>query len=197
MTGAAARARTAHGRVTLREGAAPSLADWSRLFDPINRYGLVLINSHGCSDRLQPAGGPGPDRRHPPSVPTAVLMIHSFSAADPNDPETIAGRWLANGAFVYFGSMNEPYLQSFRPPRLVAGLVAEGVPLGRRDPRDWPPSRSASHGVWSTSAIPSSRCDARPAGPRLGQWARRWPTGLPIPRHSPSGPTPARRTRSG
>jgi hypothetical protein len=56
-------------------------------------------------------------------------MIHSFSAADPTDPATIAGRWLENGAFVYFGSMNEPYLQAFRPPKLVAELVAAELPL--------------------------------------------------------------------
>ena len=58
-----------------------------------------------------------------------MVMIHSFSAADPTDPQTIAGRWLAQGAFVYFGSVNEPYLLAFRPPRLVAELMSAGVPL--------------------------------------------------------------------
>ena len=43
-------------------------------------------------------------------------MIHSFSAADPPDPSTIAGRWLANGAFLYFGSMNEPFLDAVPDP---------------------------------------------------------------------------------
>ena len=59
-------------------------------------------------------------------------MIHSFSAADLDDPDTIAARWLARGAFVYFGSVNEPYLQAFRSPRLVAELLAAEMP-------DWPP----------------------------------------------------------
>ena len=61
--------------------------------------------------------------------PAAVLMIHSFSAADPANPNTIAGRWLANGAFAYFGSMNEPFLEAFRPPALTAELIAAGLPL--------------------------------------------------------------------
>ncbi len=61
--------------------------------------------------------------------PTAVVMIHSFSAAEPDDPSTIAGRWLANGSFVFFGSMNEPYLDAFRTPRLVGELIALRVPL--------------------------------------------------------------------
>ena len=56
-------------------------------------------------------------------------MIHSFSAADPADPQTIAGRWLAQGAFVYYGSVNEPYLQAFRPAGLVAEMVAADMPL--------------------------------------------------------------------
>jgi len=56
-------------------------------------------------------------------------MIHSFSAADPTNPETIGGRWLAQGAFVFFGSVNEPFLPAFRTPRLVAALLAAEVPL--------------------------------------------------------------------
>jgi hypothetical protein len=56
-------------------------------------------------------------------------MIHSFSAADPTDPETIAGRWLAHGAFIYFGSVNEPFLAAFRTPQLVTELLTAGIPL--------------------------------------------------------------------
>ena len=56
-------------------------------------------------------------------------MIHSFSAADPADPATIAGRWLTQGAFVYYGSVNEPYLLAFRPASVVAELAAAGVPM--------------------------------------------------------------------
>ncbi len=53
--------------------------------------------------------------------PTVVSIIHSFSAADPLDPSTIAGRWLENGVYIYFGAMNEPYLNAFRCPKLDRG----------------------------------------------------------------------------
>ena len=60
---------------------------------------------------------------------TVVSIIHSFSAADPLDPSTLAGRWLENGAYIYFGAMNEPFLNAFRCPRLVAELAASEIPL--------------------------------------------------------------------
>jgi hypothetical protein len=56
-------------------------------------------------------------------------MIHSFSAADLSDRQSLAGRWLAQGAFVFFGSVYEPFLIAFRPPRLVADLIEAGAPL--------------------------------------------------------------------
>jgi hypothetical protein len=56
-------------------------------------------------------------------------MIHSLSAADPTDPQTIAGRWLEQGAFVYYGAVNEPFLLAFRTPALVTELLASEVPF--------------------------------------------------------------------
>jgi hypothetical protein len=123
----------------MREGNRASVSAWHALFEPFNRAGLVFINTHGGPTEFHLPGGPGQTGDVPLSIPAAVLMTHSYSAADPSDPRTIAGRWLANGAFVYFGSMHEPYLQSFQPPALVAGLLAGGVPLAaavRRNPPD-------------------------------------------------------------
>ncbi len=102
---------------------------WHEAFDPWNRSGLVLVNSHGSPTIFHLRDRPCSVADVPRTVPSVVAMIHSFAAADPNDPGTIAGRWLANGAFIYFGSMNEPFLTAFRPPRLVADLVAERLPL--------------------------------------------------------------------
>ena len=110
-------------------GQAASLANWGRLMDPFNRFGLIWINSSGYPTDFSIAGGPGRPADVPGGCPSAVVMIHSFSAADPADPGTIAGRWLSQGAFVYFGSVNEPYLQAFRKPGLVADLAIRGVPL--------------------------------------------------------------------
>jgi len=90
---------------------------------------LVWINSHGSPTVFHLGKEDASTLDVPRTVPCAVVMVHSFSAADPDDPSTIAGRWLANGAFVYFGSMNEPFLQAFRTPRLVVDLLAEHLPM--------------------------------------------------------------------
>lgn len=106
------------------------LKGWHRGFDPINRHGLLLINSSGGEDNFRAGPGSiGKTADVPMSVPAAIHMIHSFSAFKPADPATIAGRWRANGAFLYFGSMNEPYLQAFRTPQLVANLLTQGIPF--------------------------------------------------------------------
>ncbi len=102
---------------------------WHRTFDPRNRSDLVMINSSGGPDTFNLPGGAGFTDDVPETDPTAVLMIHSFSAANPYDPNTIAGRWLANGAFIYFGSVNEPLLSAFRSPTLLAELIVEDLPM--------------------------------------------------------------------
>jgi len=123
------RALPGPGAVVHRAGRLAGLTSWHRTNDPVNRSGLVLINSSGEADYFTITGGPGRPGDVPRGVPAAVAMIHSFSAADPTNPETIGGRWLAQGAFVFFGSVNEPFLPAFRTPRLVAALLAAEVPL--------------------------------------------------------------------
>ena len=118
------------GDVTHKSGASADLSSWHRTFDPVNRFGLVMINSHGGSSQFHVTNGTATTSDVPMTDPAAVVMIHSFSATNPNDPSTIAGRWIANGAYVYYGSMNEPALQAFRPPTLVSLLMAENYPLG-------------------------------------------------------------------
>jgi len=106
-----------------------SIGGWHELFQAGNRSGLLLVNSSGSPSVFNIRRGPGGTPDTPRTVPTALFIIHSFSAAEPNDPSTIAGRWLANGAFVYYGAMDEPFLQSFRTPNLVGDLIGEGLPM--------------------------------------------------------------------
>lgn len=117
------------GHVVVRDGDQASLAHWHAAIEPPSGAGLVFLNSTGAPDRFSISGGPGRPADLPSGTPCAVAMIHSFSAADPADPATIAGRWLAQGAYVYFGAMHEPYLLAFRRPRLIAQLIEAGVPL--------------------------------------------------------------------
>ncbi len=117
------------GPIVLAGGERATLAGWQRIMEPVNRFGMIWLNSTGSPTDFSIAGGPGRPADIPGGCPAAVVMIHSFSAADPDNSGTIAGRWLEQGAFVYFGSVNEPYLMSFRIPGLVAELAAEGIPL--------------------------------------------------------------------
>ena len=117
------------GPVEHVEGPQSDLKHWHEMFAPLNPFGLLLVNTTGGPEMFSIGGGPGRAGDVPRGVFTAVSMIHSFSAANPTDPQTIAGRWLANGAYVYFGSVQEPFLPAFRPPGLVAELIAADVPL--------------------------------------------------------------------
>lgn len=123
------RARVVPGPVVLAVGKGADLSNWDRVMEPSNRFGLHWLNSTGSPTDFTISGGPGHPADLPAGVPSATVMIHSFSAADPFDPSTIAGRWLAQGAFVYYGSVNEPYLMAFRMPVLALDLAARGVPL--------------------------------------------------------------------
>ena len=127
--GGAARQLSGVIPTTLRDGDQGTVAGWHRGFDPENRHGLVLANTSGEPWSFNTQSGPGKTPDVPETGPVAVAMIHSFSAESPGDPDTIAGRWLANGAFAFFGSMNEPFLQAFRPPAVVASFLAENLPL--------------------------------------------------------------------
>jgi hypothetical protein len=108
-----------------REG---TLAAWRKAFFPVNEAGLLLVNSSGEPTAFNLQGSTGSTWDVPWSVPTRIHIIHSFSAADAADPYTIAGRWLANGAYGYFGSVNEPYLQSFRSAGLITDCLTRGLP---------------------------------------------------------------------
>lgn len=111
----------------------PDQADWQRwheVFRPRNASRLVLVNTSGGPTAFHlPGSRGGRTEDIPLTDPAAVLFTHSFSAADPYDPSTLAGRWLANGAFVYFGAVHEPYLNAFRPPDLVAEMILARTPL--------------------------------------------------------------------
>lgn len=101
---------------------------WQTAFFPKNDAGMLFINTSGSPTSFNLKGGTGSTWDVPWSVPARIHIIHSFSAADASDPYTIAGRWLANGAYAYFGSVYEPYLQSFRSPGLIADALTSGYP---------------------------------------------------------------------
>lgn len=91
--------------------------------------GLVMVNTKGAPDRfdLEPGQAWTPDIPHL-NHPAMVHFIHSWSAVRPDDTKTIAGMWHARGAFAYFGSVEEPFLQAFVPPTTVAKRLRGGLP---------------------------------------------------------------------
>jgi hypothetical protein len=122
-----------------RAGSEAGLPAWHQMFDQFRPFGLIMVNTSGGPRQFSISGGVGRPADLPRGYPAAVVMIHSFSAAHPDDPTTIAGRWLESGAFVYFGAMNEPYLHAFRTPKLASELIAAEVPLSaalRQDERE-------------------------------------------------------------
>lgn len=117
------------GAVLARSGVAADLASWHQATSAADARDLFLLNSSGAPGEFSITGGPGISADVPFGPPSVVSMIHSFSAAAPDDPTTIAGRFLERGAFAYYGSMNEPYLSAFRAPYLATQLISVETPL--------------------------------------------------------------------
>lgn len=158
--------------VSRRDRGQSDLSGWHEAFDPVNRAGLVLVNSSGNPTDFN-LGGPLPGRTWdvPITEPTAVYKVHSFSAANPEDAGTVAGRWLANGAYLYFGSVHEPFLSAFRTPELVVDLLARGIPFGA-SARMLPEELTAFGDSWRLAYLgdPLFRLDPAPPGRRLPRW---------------------------
>lgn len=105
-----------------------------------NIYDLVFVNSSGGPSDWNLTGSQAKVEDIPESVPAIVLYTHSNSAADPYNKDTIAGRWLENGAYIYFGSVSEPYVQSFNAPSEITADLLFGRPLSqclRKDSGSW------------------------------------------------------------
>jgi hypothetical protein len=105
-----------------------------------NVYDLVFVNSSGGPSDWNLSGSKGTSDDVPESVAAVVVYTHSNSAANPYDENTIAGRWLKNGAYIYFGSVSEPYVQSFKTPSEIAADLLFGRPFSqslRKDSGSW------------------------------------------------------------
>lgn len=93
--------------------------------------GLVFVNSMGNADFFQLFGGGQAKPADVPvlAVPAAVHFVHSWSATEASLRQTVAGRWIERGAYLYCGSVHEPYLQAFLPTPQVAVRLANGFPF--------------------------------------------------------------------
>ena len=107
-----------------------SLERWRSLASKPWTFDLILMNSKGYPKSFQVGNGDASVEDIPKVVfPTAVHMIHSWSASEPDDTNTVGGRWLANGAYAYVGSVQEPFLSAFIPPKLMVDRLKRGTPF--------------------------------------------------------------------
>lgn len=109
-----------------------------------NRFGFLYVNSSGGA-RSWSMSGAGATHLDVPgvfagNVASVVHYTHSGSAGRPWDVDSIAGRWMAGGSYIYFGSHAEPYLQSFVSPKQLAQRLAQGLPLGAAMRVDYDPA---------------------------------------------------------
>lgn len=124
-----------------------SIAAWRKRIARGIDAGLICVNTSGNQDFFDLK----PGQARPCDVPilrrpSIVHFVHSWSAAAPSDPGTVAGRWLERGAYAYVGSVHEPYLQAFVPtPKFAKRLVA-GLPLGAA-------ARLDAGEVWKVSVL--------------------------------------------
>lgn len=92
--------------------------------------GLITVTSKGNSDffDLQP-GQCKPADVPILSIPAAIHFTHSWSIERPGDRNTVGGRWMERGAFLYVGSVHEPLLPAFVPNPVLVGRLAAGAPF--------------------------------------------------------------------
>jgi len=98
------------------------------------------------------------------NVPLALHFTHSFSLRSPQNPGTIGGQWLSHGVYAYIGSVDEPKLSGFIPPKFFIDRCASLVPFliaGRK----WDDSPA-----WKINTLGDPLMICRP--PMLGPWAR-------------------------
>lgn len=107
-----------------------SLERWRSLASKPWTFDLILMNSKGYPKSFQVGNGDASVEDIPKVVfPTAIHMIHSWSASEPDNTNTVSGRWLANGAYAFVGSVHEPLLSAFIPPKLMADRLKKGAPF--------------------------------------------------------------------
>lgn len=122
--------------------------------------GFIHVNASGHREWFEL----NPGRAFTSDIPfldqaSIVTFIHSFSAQNLDDRDSIARRWLDNGAYALMGSVDEPYLQGFTPPAyLIPGLYTP-MPLGVM-------VRPNSNNAWKVNTLGDPLITLGPKAPR-------------------------------
>ncbi|MEG4455204.1 hypothetical protein [Microcoleus sp. N9_A1] len=130
MESAASELKSIGLNVELVQQPEASLQKWRNLASKPWTFDLILMNSKGYPKSFQVGNGDAVVDDIPKlQFPAAIHMIHSWSASAPDDANTVAGRWLQNGAYAYVGSVNEPLLSAFIPPKIMVDRLKRGAPF--------------------------------------------------------------------
>lgn len=117
--------------VTATQGAKATASAWKATLPTALDADIVMVNSAGNSDFFQIGQHDNLWSTMIPLLhkPVALSMVHSFSLQMPDQPETVGWRWLEHGAYAYVGSVHEPYVVAFVPPRVVLERVLNCTPF--------------------------------------------------------------------
>lgn len=120
--------------------------------------GLLFVNSKGNSDFFELESGYGYCGDIPMLLkPAALHFIHSWSLQFPGSRDTLGGRWLERGVYLYYGSVNEPTLAAFMPCPRVADLLTQNAVFSGAVRRDGGPS-------WRLTVIGDPLATVTPGG---------------------------------
>ncbi|OCR00884.1 hypothetical protein BCD67_24495 [Oscillatoriales cyanobacterium USR001] len=107
-----------------------SLKRWQDLTSRKWDFDLIFINSRGNPDKFFVGDGDALVKDIPKlKYPAAIHLIHSWSATTPDDRNTVAGQWLDRGVYAYVGSVHEPFLAAFLPPKIIVERLSAGAPF--------------------------------------------------------------------
>lgn len=116
--------------ITLVQQPEASREGWRSLTSVEWDFDLILMNSKGMKDSFFVGGGDLSVKDIPKlNIPVAIHFLHSWSATAPDQKDTIAGKLLNEGAYVYVGSVHEPYLSAFVPAKLLAERLSQFTPF--------------------------------------------------------------------
>lgn len=105
-----------------------NVAQYRKLVRPVNPFDLFFINAAGGVRTWNLIGQPT-HHDMPMGGPNAMYMVHSFSATDPYDRQTLSGAALWGGTYWFFGSVFEPYLNAYTRPTPMMIKMLAGTPM--------------------------------------------------------------------
>lgn len=107
-----------------------NLDRWRKFQNMGLNYDIIWVNSKGMKDGFAVGKGNASVEDIPPlKYPAMMHFLHSWSATTPGDRDTVGGRWLSSGAYLYVGSVHEPYLSAFIPPRIMLRRLQRTTPF--------------------------------------------------------------------